>query len=232
MMRIRRSAERGQTQIGWLDSRHTFSFGDYFDPAQVEFRALRVLNEDWVQPGQGFGTHPHRDMEIVTYVLSGSLEHRDSLGTGSLIRPGDLQRMTAGTGVRHSEFNPSATDPVHLVQIWLRPERAGLKPSYEQKAFPEAERQGRLRLVASPTGADGSLTIRQDASLYLTTLGAGAEVAHPLAPGRHAWVQILRGAVDLNGQSVAAGDGVAVSDERVLTFRSTGESEVLVFDLA
>src|SRR5215212_4223284 len=199
MIRVRKASERGHFNHGWLDTYHTFSFGRYYDPRQMGFRALRVINEDRVRPGRGFGTHPHEDMEIVTYVLDGALAHRDSLGTGSTIRPGELQRMTAGTGITHSEFNPSATEPVHLYQIWLLPEREGLEPSYEQKAFPEAGRRNRLRLVASPDGAEGSLAIRQDARLYLATLDGGRWILHDLAPSRHAWLQVLRGGVDVNG---------------------------------
>lgn len=232
MLTVRRSSERGHFDHGWLDTYHTFSFAGYHDPRHMGFRALRVINEDRVAPGRGFGTHPHEDMEIVTYVLSGALAHRDSLGTGSTIRPGELQRMTAGTGITHSEFNASREEPVHLYQIWLLPEREGLEPGYEQRAFPDAERADRLRLVASPDGRDGSLTIRQDARLYLATLGADREVAHAPAPGRHAWLQVLRGRVDLNGRRLDAGDGAAASDEPALTIRSDGPSEVLLFDLA
>ena len=232
MIRVRKAGERGHFDHGWLDTHHTFSFARYYDPRQMGFRALRVINEDRVEPRQGFGTHPHRDMEIVTYVLEGALAHRDSLGTGSTIRPGELQRMTAGAGIVHSEFNPSETEPVHFYQIWLEPEREGLEPSYEQRAFPEEERSNRLRLVASPDGSDGSLTIRQDARLYLATLDGGRAVSHELTPGRHAWVQVLRGDVELNGRPMRAGDGAAVSDESDLTIRADGPAEVLLFDLA
>ncbi len=232
MIRVRKSADRGHFNHGWLDTYHTFSFGRYRDPKQMGFRSLRVINEDWVQAGQGFGTHPHEDMEIVTYVLEGGLEHRDSLGTGSVIRPGELQRMTAGTGITHSEFNPSATEPVHLYQIWLFPEREGLTPSYEQKAFPEAERQNQLRLVAAPDGQDGALAIRQDARLYLSAIDDGQQVAHTIGAGRHAWVQVLRGQVEVNAKALDAGDGAAVSDESEITIRSRGTSEILLFDLA
>ena len=231
MIRVRKSSERGHFDHGWLDTHHTFSFSRYYDPRHMGFRALRVINEDRVNPGQGFGMHPHEDMEIVTYVLSGALAHRDSLGTGSTLRPGELQRMTAGTGISHSEFNPSQTEPVHLYQIWLLPEREGLEPSYEQKAFPEAERHNRLRLVASPDGSDGSLTIRQDARLYLATLDEGREVSQEHPPGRYAWLQVLRGNVNLNGQAISAGDGAAVSEESALAIRADGPSEVLLFDL-
>jgi len=232
MIQIRKAADRGHFDHGWLDTYHTFSFGDYYDPAQLGFRSLRVINDDRVEPGQGFGMHGHRDMEIVTYVLDGALEHKDSMGNGSVLRPGELQRMTAGTGVRHSEFNPSEREWVHLYQIWLLPERRGLTPSYEQKAFDEEERRGRLRLVASPTGDGGSLTIRQDARLYLSTLAAGETVAHSLKPGRHAWLQVLRGRVALNGQPLAAGDGGAVSEEEKLEISGQDSAEVLLFDLA
>jgi quercetin 2,3-dioxygenase len=232
MIRVRRASERGHFDHGWLDTHHSFSFARYHDPRHMGFRALRVINEDRVAPGRGFGTHPHEDMEIVTYVLSGALAHRDSLGTGSTIRPGELQRMTAGTGITHSEFNPSEAEPVHLYQIWLLPEREGLEPSYEQQAFPEEERRDRLRLAASPDGRDGSLSIRQDARLYLTSLEGGREVSHELTPGRHAWVQVLRGGVALNGLAMTAGDGAAVSDESALAIRAEGPSEVLLFDLA
>ncbi|MEW4570308.1 pirin family protein [Tautonia sp. JC769] len=232
MIRVRKSGERGHFDHGWLDTYHTFSFARYIDRRHMGFRALRVINEDRVAPGRGFGTHPHNDMEIVTYVLSGALEHRDSLGTGSVIRPGELQRMTAGTGITHSEFNPSDAEPVHLYQIWLLPEREGLEPSYEQRAFPEEERRNRLRLVASPDGGNGSLTIGQDARLYLATLDGGRVVSHELAPGRHAWLQVLRGGVDLNGVGLEAGDGAAMGEEPGLAIRADGPSEVLLFDLA
>ncbi len=232
MIRVRKASERGHFNHGWLDTYHTFSFSRYYDPRHMGFRALRGINEDRVHPGQGFGTHPHEDMEIVTYVLSGALAHKDSLGTGSTIRPGVLQRMTAGTGITHSEFNPSQDEPVHLYQIWLLPEREGLEPSYEQKAFLEAERRNRLRLVASPAGSDGSLTIRQDARLYLATLDEGHEVSQDIPSGRHAWLQVLRGNVNLNGQAISAGDGAAVSEESVLAIRANSPSEVLLFDLA
>jgi redox-sensitive bicupin YhaK (pirin superfamily) len=232
MIRLRRAAERGHFDHGWLETSHTFSFADYHDPAHMGFRALRVINDDRVQPGQGFGMHGHRDMEIVTYVLEGALEHRDSLGNGSVLRPGELQHMTAGTGVRHSEFNPSDREPVHLYQIWLLPERAGLRPGYEQKAFPEEERRGVLRLVASPTGERGSLTIHQDARLYLSTLRDGESVAHALESDRHAWLQVLRGRVALNGLGLAEGDGAAVSEEEWLEIRAQGDAEFLLFDLA
>jgi redox-sensitive bicupin YhaK (pirin superfamily) len=232
MIRIRGAAERGRFDHGWLDTRHTFSFGRYNDPRQMGFRALRVINEDWVKPGRGFGPHPHEDMEIVTYVLEGELAHRDSLGNGDTIRAGELQRMTAGTGIVHSEANPSATDAVHLYQIWLLPEREGLEPSYEQRNFPADERRNRLRVVASPDGREDSLVIRQDASLYLGALDASREVTHVVAPGRHAWLQVLRGTVRVGGRSLSEGDGASVSDEPMLSIKADEASEVLVFDLA
>jgi redox-sensitive bicupin YhaK (pirin superfamily) len=229
---IRPAADRGRTATDWLDSRHSFSFNDYFDPDYTQFRSLRVLNDDKVAPAAGFGTHPHRDMEIITYVVSGALEHRDSLGTGEVLRPGEVQRMTAGTGIRHSEFNPSATEPVHLLQIWLTPDRRGLTPGYEQTAFPEAERRGKWRLVASNDGRDGSVTIHQDADVYATLLEAGESAAHELRRGRYAWVQVARGSVALNGKPLAEGDGAAVADERAVTVAATAPAEVLLFDLA
>ncbi len=231
MVRVRRGEDRGHFDHGWLNTYHTFSFAGYHDRAQMGFRSLRVMNEDWIGPGRGFGAHPHENMEIVTYVLSGELEHRDSLGTGSTIRPGELQRMTAGTGIVHSEFNPSSTEPVHLYQIWMYPERAGLEPSYEQKAFSEEERRGRLRLVASPDGRDGSLSIRQDARLYLAWMEGGEEIPHELEPGRHAWVQVLRGEVALGELLMSAGDGAAIAEEPRLAIRAKRPAEVLVFDL-
>lgn len=232
MIRLRPSGERGHFDHGWLDTYHTFSFAGYHDREHMGFRALRVINEDRVHPGGGFGTHGHRDMEIVTLVLSGALEHRDSLGNGSVLGTGELQRMSAGTGIEHSEFNPSESEPVHLYQIWLRPERPGLTPSYEQRPIVGVGDGPGLRLVASPDGRDGSLTIHQDAALYLATLDGGAALDHALAPGRHAWVQVLRGAIALNGQPMSAGDGAAVSEEDRLELRSDGSAEVLIFDLA
>jgi quercetin 2,3-dioxygenase len=232
MIRVRKAAERGHFDHGWLDTYHTFSFGDYYDPAHLGFRSLRVINDDRVQPGQGFGMHGHRDMEIVTYVLDGALQHKDSLGNGSIIRAGELQRMTAGTGVRHSEFNPSDKEGVHLYQIWLLPERTGLKPSYEELAVGEKEKQGRFRLVASPDGAAGSLTIHQDARLYLAALLPGQAVAHSIEPGRAAWLQVLRGRVNVLGNDFSAGDGVSVTDENAISVQAAVPSEVLLFDLA
>ena len=232
MLTIRRSADRGRADHGWLDTRHTFSFADYHDPRHMGFRALRVINEDRVQPGQGFPTHGHRDMEIISYVLAGGLAHRDSLGTGSVIQPGDVQRMSAGTGVRHSEYNASAEEPVHFLQIWIEPARRGIAPGYEQRAFPESEKRGRLRLVASPDGRDGSVTLQQDARLYASVLDPGASVTHALAPGRHAWVQVARGAVTLNGQRLEQGDGAAVTDEPTLTITGVTPAEILLFELS
>jgi quercetin 2,3-dioxygenase len=231
MITVRRASDRGQGQYGWLDTRHTFSFNNYHDPRHMSFRVLRVMNEDWIAPGQGFGTHGHRDMEIITYVLEGALAHKDSLGNGSVLRPGEFQRMTAGTGIEHSEFNPSDSEPVHLYQIWLFPDRRGLPPSYDQRAFPGEERKARLRVVASPDGRDGSLTIYQDAEVFLTTLDAGEHVTHTLAPGRHAWIQVMRGAVKLDNLDLAAGDGAAVSDLSSVTLMAAQSSEVMLFDL-
>jgi redox-sensitive bicupin YhaK (pirin superfamily) len=228
---VRRAADRGHANYGWLDTHHTFSFNTYHDAAHMGFRALRVINEDRVQPGEGFGTHGHRDMEIISYVLDGELEHRDSMGNGSVLRPGEFQRISAGTGIEHSEFNPSRVAPVHFYQIWLFPAQKGLTPSYEQKTFPEAEKQGRLRLVASPDGRDGSLLINQDACVYLSTLSANQNARIELLAARHAWLQVLRGSVDLNGQSLATSDGAAVSDETELTIRAADASEVMLFDL-
>ncbi len=234
MLTIRRSEDRGHFDHGWLDTRHTFSFADYHDPAHMGFRALRVVNEDRVRPGKGFGTHPHRDMEILSYVLEGALEHRDSMGNGSVVRPGEVQRMTAGTGVTHSEFNPSREEPLHFLQIWIVPERRGLAPGYEQKRFSPEERRGRLRLVASPDGADGSVRLHQDARVHAALLARGAEATHRLAPGRHAWVQVARGEVSIAGERLRAGDGASTSDAGELALRGEGdgEAEVLVFDLA
>ncbi len=232
MIRIRRSDERGLAQHGWLESRFTFSFAEYHDPRQMGFRTLRVINEDRVQPGQGFGTHAHRDMEILTYVLEGALEHADSLGTRSVIQPGEVQRMSAGTGVTHSEYNASREQPVHFLQIWILPEREGLAPGYQQRAFPREERRDRLQLVTSRDGSDGSLVIHQDAKLYLAELGPGARTVYPLRPGRHAWLQIARGGVCLDGQRLEPGDGAAVSDQARLELEGTAAGELLLFDLA
>ena len=232
MIQLRKSLDRGHAEHGWLKSYHTFSFADYYDPAHMGFASLRVINEDWFQPGTGFGLHPHRDMEIVTYVLEGALEHKDSMGNGSILRPGEFQRMSAGTGLRHSEFNPSATEPVHLYQIWLLPRGNGIAPSYEQKNFAEAEKLGKLRLVASPDGADGSLTIYQDANVYLSTLNADTAVQHELANGRQAWLQVLRGQVVVNSQTAQAGDGFAVRNEPRLDIVGKDRAEIMLFDMA
>ncbi len=232
MINIRRSEERGGGDYGWLNTKHTFSFDQYHDPKWMSFRSLRVINEDHVAPDVGFPTHPHRDMEIITYLLSGALEHKDSLGTGSIIRPGDGQRMSAGRGIRHSEMNASKTEPAHLLQIWIMPDKQGYEPSYEQKAFPNDEKRGKLRLIASPNGADGSVTIHQDAKLYVSLLLPGQEVRHELGKGRYAWLQVAKGAVDLNGKKMAQGDGAGVSDEAALTIKGLEDAEVLLFDLA
>ncbi len=231
MITVRKREERGHFNHGWLDTYHTFSFDQYYDPRFMGFRSLRVINEDRVDPGRGFPTHGHRDMEIITYVLEGGLAHRDSMGNGDVIRPGDVQKMSAGTGVRHSEANPSEDESVHLLQIWIVPEETGIEPAYEQKKFEDEEKRGRLRLVGSPNGDDGSVTIRQDARLYSTLLGPGESVTHELADGRHAWVQVARGSVELNGQTLRQGDGAAVSNESKLTLIGTEPSEVLLFDL-
>ena len=232
MIAVRKADERGIANFGWLNSRHSFSFGHYYDPTHMGFQTLRVINDDRVVPGAGFDTHGHRDMEIITYVREGALAHKDSLGTGSTIRPGDVQRMSAGTGIRHSEFNASKTAPVHFLQIWILPERDGLEPGYEQREFPLEEKKGRLRLVASRDGRDGSVTVHQDADLYASVLEAGDSVAHDLAPGRHAWLQVARGAVTLNGRNLAEGDGAAIGDADRLTIAANAESEILLFDLA
>jgi hypothetical protein len=234
MITIREADERGRFDQGWLDTRHTFSFAGYHDPAHMGFRALRVINEDRVVAGEGFGTHGHQDMEIVSYVLTGALAHKDSTGGHGVLRPGEVQRMSAGTGVRHSEYNASKDEIVHFLQIWIVPDRAGHPPSYEQKRFPDAEKKGRLRLVASPDAADGSLSVHQDARVYATILGDGEEVRLALAPGRHAWVQAARGELTVNGKPLGAGDGAALSDEATLVLAGRGAAggEALVFDLA
>jgi redox-sensitive bicupin YhaK (pirin superfamily) len=231
MIDIRRAGERGLTRLPWLDSRHTFSFGEYYDPAHMGFRALRVINDDRIAPGGGFGTHPHRDMEIVTYVLDGALQHRDSLGNGSVIRPGEVQRMSAGTGIRHSEHNASQDEPVHLLQIWLLPAELGIDPGYEQRPLP-ARAHGGLALVGSPDGANGSVTIRQDVAIYAAQLDTGDRVVHPLASGRHAWLHVARGNANLNGEALHAGDGAAITGERQIAFAADGPAELLLFDLA
>jgi len=232
MIALRPAAERGRTRLDWLDSRHTFSFGDYMDPAHMGFGALRVINEDRVAPGGGFPTHPHRDMEILTWVIDGALEHRDSLGTGSVIRPGDAQRMSAGTGITHSEFNASRDVPVHFLQIWIVPDTHGVAPGYAQQAFPADERRGRLRLLASQAGREGSVTLHRDADVYAGLLPAGDYTGLVLRPGRVAWVQVVRGPLLVNDHPLDAGDGAGLRDESALVLRARGDAEVLVFDLA
>ena len=232
MMIKRPAAERGHAQHGWLDSHQTFSVADYYDPSHMGFQGLRVINDDRVAPGQGFGTHPHRDMEILSYVLEGALEHKDSMGTGSIIRPGDVQRMSAGSGVRHSEFNASKSEAVHFLQIWIMPSKNGITPSYEQKAFPSSEKQGRLRVVASPDGRDGSVTIHADAVVRAGVFDKGESSELALAPGRHAWVHVSTGNVRVNGLDLHEGDGAAVSLETVLRVEGIDHGEVLVFELA
>jgi redox-sensitive bicupin YhaK (pirin superfamily) len=232
MITIRPSNERGGGDYGWLKTRHTFSFNDYSDPKWMGFRSLRVINEDWVAPGGGFPTHPHRDMEIITYVLSGKLEHKDSLGTGSVILPGDGQRMTAGRGIRHSEANGSPTEAVHLLQIWILPDKSGHEPGYEQKSFPESEKRGKFRLIASNDGAEGSVKINQDAKLFVTLLAPGEEVTQSLGGKRSAWLQVAKGEIELNGKTLKQGDGAAISDEAKLKVKAIEEAEVLLFDLA
>lgn len=231
MMNVRRSHERGHANYGWLDTRHTFSFGDYYDPGHMGFRSLRVINDDRVVGGQGFGTHPHRDMEIISYVVDGALEHRDSMGNGSVIRPGEVQRMRAGTGVTHSEYNHSATDPVRFLQIWVLPEERGLTPGYEQKLFGD-ERRGRLRLVASRDGSEGSVQIQQDLAMFASVLKNGERVEHDLAEGRHAWLQIVRGSVRVDSLELGEGDGASFSEVPAIAMESLGDSELILFDIA
>jgi len=228
---LRKAEERGQANFGWLDSRHSFSFGHYYDEKHMGFGPLRVINDDRVAPGGGFPAHPHSDMEIISYVLEGALAHRDSLGTGSVIRPGEVQRMSAGTGIRHSELNASKTEPVHFLQIWIIPEKKGLAPGYEQKAFADEDKRGRLRLVGSRDGRDGSVTIHQDVDLYATLLSKGQVVTHALAPGRGAWVQVARGAATLNGAALREGDGVAIETPGALRLEASSDAEVLLFDM-
>ena len=231
MITKRPSNERGHFDHGWLQTYHTFSFGSYRDPNHVHFQSLRVINEDWVQSGRGFGTHPHDNMEILTYVLEGELEHKDSMGNGSTIRPGQIQTMTAGTGITHSEFNPSQENPVHLLQIWMIPDTQGLTPSYGEFTFDTEGRKGQLQLIASKDGRDNSALIHQDVSLYTTDLDEGQSIAHTLAPNRHAWIQVARGSAELNGELLTQGDGAAVSDETELTLTGKDNAEVLLFDL-
>lgn len=229
MIQIRKSEDRGKNKLSWLDTKFTFSFDQYWDPEHVQFRSLRVLNEDKVAPGQGFGMHPHRDMEILTWMLDGSIEHRDSMGSGAVIRPGELQHMSAGTGVMHSEFNPSNKETAHLLQIWIVPDRKGLKPEYEQLAFPDTDLRGRFHFVAGPKGP---LTIHQDANLYIARLAKGEEASHPFASGRHGWLQVGRGSVTLNNTELKQGDGAAISKEDEVRVAAKEPSEVLLFDLA
>jgi quercetin 2,3-dioxygenase len=232
MITIRKADERGHFDLGWLNTYHTFSFDQYYDPNHMGFRSLRVINEDVVQPGNGFPTHAHRDMEIITYILEGALEHGDSMGNGSIIRPGDVQRMSAGTGVRHSESNPSSNQLVHLLQIWILPAEKSIPPEYEEKKFSDDEKRNKLRLVVSPEGSEGSVKINQDARIYASLLDAGQEVVHTLANGRSAWLQIAAGSVTLNDISLQQGDGVAVSQEPDLRISASAPAEVLLFDLA
>ena len=232
MITRRPAEERGRTHTNWLDGRHTFSFNRYYDPRWSGFRDLLVINEDRVAPAKGFPPHSHSDMEIITYIISGALEHRDSMGNTSVIRPGEVQRMSAGTGVTHSEFNPSPDEPTHLLQIWITPEREGIRPSYEQREFPSEESRGRLRLIASRAGRDGSVTLHQDAEVYGASLGEGEDVVHELRGGRHAWVQVVKGSVAVGGVKLKAGDGAAVSEEERLSIRASEPSEILLFDLA
>lgn len=232
MITLRRSGDRGHFDHGWLKTWHTFSFADYRDPRHIHFRTLRVINEDIVQPGMGFGTHPHRDMEIITYVLEGELEHRDSMGNGSIIRPGEVQYMSAGSGVTHSEFNPSKTNPVHLMQIWIFPSDKGLPPRYEQRQFPSLSNTGRMTLLASGDGRDGSIEIRQDARLAAAALQAGGAARYEFEAGRSGWLQVLRGELGLNGETLSAGDGAAIEDVTTIDLAAKRESQVLLFDLA
>lgn len=229
---LRPSAERGHFDHGWLDTRHSFSFADYLDPEHMGFRSLRVINEDVVRPGGGFPTHGHRDMEIITYIVRGAVAHDDSTGASEVLRRGEVQRMTAGSGIRHSEYNASREQPVHLLQIWILPAERGLEPGYEQRAYPPEERRNALRPLATRTGRDGSLTIHQDAELHGALLDAGTTVRHPLRPGRGAWIQLVAGTVTVNGSTLAAGDGAAVENEATVTITADADSEVLLFDLA
>lgn len=232
MLTVRKAEDRGHANHGWLDTYHTFSFANYYDPKHMSFRSLRVINEDWVSPDAGFGTHGHRDMEIITYVLEGALEHKDSIGNGSVIEPGDVQRMSAGTGILHSEFNHSPTETVHLLQIWLLPDTQGLQPSYEQRNFSPAKTPGKLHLVAARDGREGAVTVHQDVELYAGVLKAGDRISHTLKPQRHAWVQVVRGAITLNGVPLNTSDGAAISEETEVAIAATQDAEILLFDLA
>jgi len=231
MIALRPGAERGHANHGWLDSFHSFSFADYHDPEHSGYGVLRVINEDWVQPGTGFGMHGHHDMEIITYLLDGELEHKDSMGNGSIILPGDVQRMSAGTGVHHSEFNPSSKQPVHLLQIWIEPNVRGVAPGYEQRSIAAAEKRGRLRLIASADGRDGSVTIHQDVAVYVAVIDGGNALTHALAPGRRAYVHVARGRVGINGRTLQAGDAVKIADEPAVTLGGAQGAEILLFDL-
>jgi quercetin 2,3-dioxygenase len=231
MLTVRKAEQRGHANHGWLDTYHTFSFADYHDPSEMGYGPLRVINDDKVEPGQGFGTHGHRDMEIITYVLEGALEHKDNMGNGSIIRPGNVQRMSAGTGVRHSEFNPSRDERVHLLQIWIEPRITGVQPGYEEKQFGPAEKRGRLRLIASPDGRDGSVTIHQDAYVYASLLDGKDAVTHRLASGRRAYIHVARGAVEVNRQKLKGGDGVKIVNEPAIALTEANDAEVLLFDL-
>lgn len=232
MIKVRPAAERGKTQTSWLEANHTFSFNRYYDPRWTGFRDLLVINDDYIAPASGFGTHSHDNMEIITYVVEGALEHRDSTGASGVIRPGEVQKMSAGTGISHSEFNPSKTEQTHSLQIWIEPERQGIKPYYEQRMFPSEESRGRLRMVASRDGSDGSLTIHQDVKLYDALLDEGSEVSHQLGSDRHAWIQIISGAINVSGTPLRAGDGAAISEETTLNIRASETAEILLFDLA
>ena len=232
MQQVRRAAERGHFDFGWLDTYHSFSFGDYYDPAHMGFASLRVVNDDTVQPGKGFGMHGHRDMEIITYVLDGALEHKDSMGNGSVIRPGDVQRMSAGTGVMHSEFNPSDSESVHLLQIWIQPDRAGVAPGYEEKRFDAESKRGRLRLIASRDGREGSVSIHQDARVYAALLDGNARAEHALGAGRHAYIHVARGGLEVNGERLEGGDAVQLSDVASIVLDKARQAEILLFDLA
>ena len=232
MIKIRKAEERGHFDFGWLNTYHTFSFGDYYDPRNMGFRSLRVINEDFVHPGRGFPTHGHRDMEIITYVLEGALEHKDSMGTGEVIRPGEVQKMSAGTGVHHSEYNHSKSEAVHLLQIWIIPDETGIKPAYEQKRFEDEEKRNRLRLVAAPGGGEDLISIHQDARLYAALIDPSQQIAHELEDNRHAWVQVARGAVEVNGQLLNQGDGASISEKKRLSIAGRESAEILLFDLA
>ena len=232
MITVRKAEDRGHANHGWLDTYHTFSFANYYDPKHMGFRALRVINEDRVSPTAGFGTHGHRDMEIITYVLEGALEHKDNIGNGSVIQPGEVQRMTAGTGILHSEFNHSETEAVHLLQIWLLPAQNGLSPSYEQRNFSPAKTPGKLHLVAAKDGREGAVTVHQDVDLYAAVLQKGDRISYTLKPQRHAWIQVARGAITLNGLSLDTSDGAAISNETEVVIEATQDAEFLLFDLA